>query len=228
LEKAAGRGPAAAICGAKRRICRTPGLRRRRTIEEKTMKSMKFGVAVILAMLLAACAAGVNFVKPADDKLVFGVTTMNQVVASMGEPSAKGQKISNGENLEVINYVYAKVGDEAVFKGVTPARGIGFLFHNGVLVGKEFTSSFKSDSSYFDPEKVKSIKQGMKGVDVVALLGRPGGEYRYPAVSIKDGRALVYMFTQTRGFKSQQNILIVEIDANDVVQKSEFSQIGQL
>jgi hypothetical protein len=179
-------------------------------------------------MLLVACAAGVNFVKPTDDKLVLGLTTKNQLVALMGEPTGKGQKVSNGENLEIITYAYAKMGDEAVFEGVTPARSIGFLFHNNVLVGKEFTSSFKSDNSYFDPLNAKSIKQGMKGTDVVKLLGNPGGEYRYPIISNKSGKALVYTFTQTKGFKFQQSSLIVELDENDIVQKSEFNQVGQL
>ena len=192
------------------------------------MKSVKIGTTFVVVMLLAACAAGVNFVKPTDDKLALGSTTKNQILILMGEPNGKGQKVSNGENLEIINYAYAKVGDEAVFEGVTPARSIGFLFHNNVLVGKEFTSSFKSDNSYFDPQKAKSVKQGMKGSEVVALLGKPGGEYRYPVISNKSGKALVYTFTQTKGFKSQQNVLVVELDANDVVQKSEFNQVGQL
>ena len=146
----------------------------------------------------------------------------------MGEPRGKGERISNGETVEIITYAYAKVGDEAVFQGVTPARSIGFLFHNNVLVGKEFASSFKSDSSYFEPQKAKSIRQGMKGADVVSLLGKPGGEYRYPLIPNKSGRALVYTFRQTKGFRSQQNILIVELDTNDMVQKSDFSQIGEL
>ena len=192
------------------------------------MRSMKFGVALTVALLLAACAAGVNFVKPADDQLVLGSTTKSQIIALMGEPNGKGQKIANGENLDIINYAYARVGGEAVFEGVTPARSIGFLFHNNVLVGTESTSSFKSDNTYFDPQKAKSVKQGMTREEVVALLGKAGGEYRYPIVSNKNGKALVYIFTQTKGFKSQQNILIVEFDEKDAVQKSEFNQIGQL
>lgn len=146
----------------------------------------------------------------------------------MGEPVGKGEKVSNGENVEIVNYAYAQVGGEAVFDGVTPARSVGFLFHNNVLVGKEFTSSFKSDNTYFDPLKAKSVKQGMKKQDVVTLLGKAGGEYRYPIISNKKGKALVYVFAQTKGFKSQQNILIVELDEKETVQKSEFNQAGQL
>ena len=192
------------------------------------MKSIKFGAMLVVTMLVTACAAGVNFVKPADNQLVLGSTTKNQIIVLMGEPNGKGQKVSNGEDLDIISYAYAKADDEAVFEGVTPARSVAFLFHKNVLVGKEFTSSFKSDSTYFDPQKAKSVKKGMKKQDVVALLGKAGGEYRYPVISNKNGKALVYIFVQTKGFKSQQNILTVELNEKDIVQKSEFNQVGQL
>ena len=190
------------------------------------MNSVKFAFVLFVATLLTACA-GTNFVKPADNKLVLGSTTKAQIVAMLGEPNFKGQRVSNGEQLELMTYAYATVGGEPVFEGVTPARSIGFLLHNGVLVGKEYTSSFKSDNTYFDPDKARSIKKGMTKSQVLALMGKPGGEYRYPAISDKNGKALVYIFAQTRGLKSQRTILVVELDANDIVEKSDFSKIGQ-
>jgi hypothetical protein len=191
---------------------------------------MKLRTAAVLAIaaLVTACAAGVNFVKPSDSQLVLGSTTKNQIVALMGEPNGKGQKVSNGENLDIVAYAYAQAGGVAAFEGVTPARSVSFLFHNNVLVGKEFTSSFKTDSTYFALDRAKSIRQGMTEQEVVALVGKAGGEYRYPVIASKDGRALVYTFTQTKGFKSQQSILIVELDRNGRVHKSEFNQIGEL
>jgi outer membrane protein assembly factor BamE (lipoprotein component of BamABCDE complex) len=189
------------------------------------MKSIKL-IVLVAVIFLTACAAGVNFVKPADDKLVLGRTTKDQVVALIGQPNGKGQKMSNGQELDIISYAYAKVGETPAFEGVTPARSLAFLFHKNVLVGKEFTSSFKSDSTYFDPQKAKSIRQGMRRSDVVAAVGRPGGEYRYPVIANKSGRALVYIYVQTKGFSSQQSVLTVELDANDVVRKSEFNQSG--
>ena len=159
---------------------------------------------------------------------MLGSTTKDQIIAMMGEPNAKGQKTSNGESLDVIGYSYARVGGEAVFEGVTPARSMAFTFHKDVLVGKESASSFKPDSTYFDPEKAKSIKKGMTSAQVVALLGAPGGEWRYPVIANRDGKALVYTFAQTKGFKSQQNVLVVELDRAGIVQKAEFNQVGQL
>jgi outer membrane protein assembly factor BamE (lipoprotein component of BamABCDE complex) len=192
------------------------------------MRPTRLGVTLGAAVLLASCAAGVNFTKPPDDALVFGSTTKAQIISLMGEPNGKGQKVSNGEDLDVIGYSYARVGGEAVFEDVTPARSVAFYFHRDVLVGSESTSSFKADSTYFDPEKARALKRGMAATDVVALLGNPGGEYRYPVTSSPDGKALVYTFVQTKGFKSQRATLIVELDEKGVVQKVDFSQTGQL
>jgi len=191
------------------------------------MRSMKSVAVLALVALLTACA-GVDFVKPPDDKLVLGSTTKSQVTTLMGEPNFKGQKVSNGESVEVNTYAYAQVGGEAVFAGVTPARSVSLLYHNNLLVGKEYTSSFKADNTYFDPAKARSVKQGMKRSEVIALVGNPGGEHRYPLVANRSGKALVYAFTQTRGFSSQQTVLVVELDERDTVQKIDFNQIGQL
>lgn len=187
----------------------------------------KFAAGLLLALSLAACA-GVNFVKPTDDKLVLGSTTKSQVVAMMGQPNGKGQKVSNGETLEIITYAYANVGGGPVFDGVTPARALGLYFHNDLLVGTEFTSSFKEGNTYYDPEQAKSIKQGMSSAEVVTLLGPAGGEYRFPLIANRDGKALVYVFTQTKGFSSQQNVLIIELDEAGTVRKSDFTQVGRL
>jgi outer membrane protein assembly factor BamE (lipoprotein component of BamABCDE complex) len=192
------------------------------------MSLTRLRTAVVAVVLLSACAAGVNFIKPPDDKLVLGSTTKEQIIAMMGKPNTSGQKTSNGESLDVIGYVYAKAGAEAAFEGVTPARYVGFTFRKDVLVGKESTSSFKADSTYFDTEKAKSIKMGMTYAQVVALLGMPGGEYRYPAAASRDGKALVYTFAQTKGSKWQRSVLVVDLDEKGIVQKANFDQAGQL
>lgn len=188
----------------------------------------KFALISTLLLLLAGCTAGVNFAKPSDDKLVPGTTTKKQVISLLGEPTGKGEKIVNGEELDIISYAYANVGGEAVFEGVTPARAIGMYFHKGILVGREYTSSFKSDNTYFEIEQAKAIKNGMNRSEVTALIGEPGGEYIYPVVANSAGTAMVYNFVQTKGFKSQQSMLVVELDENGRVQKSELNQVGQL
>ncbi len=192
------------------------------------MKLIKFVFMIFVASTLAACVAGTNFVKPSDDKVVLNKSTKEQVLSLMGDPIGKGEKIVNGETLELVSYGYANVTGEAVFEGVTPARSITFYFHNNVLVGKEFTSSFKSDSTYFEKGATKLIKKGMSKADVIKKLGEAGGEFRYPMTSNKDSKALVYSFTQTKGFSSQVTIFTVELDESGKVAKSEFTQNGAL
>lgn len=192
------------------------------------MKLFKFVFMIFAIGTLAACVAGTNFVKPSDDKVVINKSTKGQVLSLMGDPNGKGEKMVNGETLELVTYAYANVTGQAVFEGVTPARAITFYFHNNVLVGKEFTSSFKTDSTYFDKEATKLVKKGMSKADVVKSLGKAGGEFRYPMISEQNGKALVYSFTQTRGFSSQITIFIVELDESGKVVKSEFNQHGAL
>lgn len=190
------------------------------------MKALHLSLMSALCLLLSACA-GSNFVKPTDDKLVLGQTTRSQVVAMMGEPLIKGQKTLNGEQLDILTYAYATFGATPVFEGVTPARSIGFIFHRDLLAGREYVSSFKEDNTYFDPQKAKSIKQGMSGTEVLTIMGKPGGEYGYPVIANKNGKGLAYLFTQTKGFTSQQSKLVVELDEKGVVEKVDFTQIGQ-
>ncbi|MDB5816087.1 MAG: hypothetical protein JWN23_3204 [Rhodocyclales bacterium] len=184
---------------------------------------------IVVCMMLAACAAGVKFVPPQDSKLTYGVTTKEQLVAIVDEdPNIKGQKVVNGETIDTVGFVYASMREDSALPGVTAARGATYLFHKNVLVGKEFSSSFKSDSSLFDFEKAKTVKAGMTFAQVVELLGKPSGEYRFPLVQAAKSRALIYQFGQTKGFKSQINMLVVELDANDMVTKADYTQTGML
>jgi outer membrane protein assembly factor BamE (lipoprotein component of BamABCDE complex) len=184
--------------------------------------------AMAAMLLLAGCAVGVNFVKPSDDQLIVGTSTEESVLASLGKPNLKSTKVVNGETLNMDTYAYAKVGGEAVFPGVTPARSLALVFKDGVLVEKGYSSSFKQDSTYFDVEKAKAIKPGMPAAAVSTLLGHPGGEAIYPVSSTMGHRNMEYVFAETRGFKSQRNTLVVEVDADGKVVKSDYTQVGQL
>ena len=180
-----------------------------------------------VAALLAACSVGTKFTKPADDALVLGKTTRSEVLALMGKPSNSGRKVTNGEDIDIITYAYASRGvEEPAFEGVIPARGISFHFLGDILVGKDFSSSFKSDSTWFDPAKARAVVNGMSEADVRALLGRPAGEFLYPVVADRGGRGLTYQFSLTRGFKTRLEALNIELDANGIVTKSEYIQVG--
>lgn len=192
------------------------------------MKSIKCLTLTVLAALNFACAAGVNFKKMDESQLVLGKTTKQAVMASMGKPNGKGSNTFNGIELEIINYAYARVGGSAALPGVTPARSQGFLFKDGILVGKEYTSSFAVDSTFFDISKAKTIAKGQTKAEVVAVMGNPRGEYVYPIIEDKNGHAWVYMFTQTKGFKSKSEIFVVEFDDKGVVVNTKISSTGQL
>lgn len=191
------------------------------------MKYRKY--AVLASLSLAGCAVGVNFTKPADDRLVVGTSKEADVLVELGKPNFKSAKVVNGESLAMDTYAYAVGGSaDGVLPGVTPARSLAVVFKDGLLVEREYTSSFKTDATLFDVDKAKSIKPGMPVADVKAMLGNPSGEAMYPITSSRTTRGILYSFTETKGFKSQRNTLLVEIDQDGLVTKSDFSQVGQL
>ncbi|KQA24873.1 hypothetical protein AAY53_17045 [Vibrio metoecus] len=192
------------------------------------MKLVKFVTSVVFAVLITGCAAGVNFKKMDESQLILGKTTKQEVLLSMGKPNGKGANTFNGIELDIINYAYAQVGGDAVLPGVTPARSQGLLFKNGVLVGKEYTSSFSVDSTLFDLEKAKTIIKGQSKEEVISIMGPTRGEYLYPIIEEEKGYAYVYMFNQTKGFKSKSDVFIVEFDENNTVTKTQLSSAGQL
>lgn len=191
------------------------------------MKYRKY--AVLASLSLAGCAVGVNFTKPADDRLVVGTSKEADVLVELGKPNFKSAKVVNGESLAMDTYAYAVGGSaDGVLPGVTPARSLAVVFKDGLLVEREYTSSFKTDATLFDVDKAKSIKPGMPVANVKAMLGNPSGEAMYPITSSRTTRGILYSFTETKGFKSQRNTLLVEIDQDGLVTKSDFSQVGQL
>lgn len=193
------------------------------------MKLIKKLIPIVIVSVIAGCAAGVNFKKMEENQLVLGNTTKGQIVSTMGKANGKGTNTFNGIELEILNYAFAKAGaGGAAFPGLTPARSQGFLFRDGILVGKEYTSSFAVDSTYFDVSKAKTIVKGQLRAEVVQLMGEPRGEYIYPLVEDKQGYAYVYMFTQTKGFKSKSDVLVVEFDADHVVTSTKLTSDGQL
>lgn len=191
------------------------------------MRSLKLlMIAAVLA--LSACAAGTNFTRPAEDALVFGATTKAQVIAMVGKPGRTGEGVMNGERIDSMTYSYAvsRGREEAALPGLTPARAMTFTFHDGVLVGRDYISSFKSDSTWFDPEKARLLKAGMTEAEVLAVMGNPAGEFRYPYVPDRNGRAITYQFVHTRLFNMAPTLLVVEFDPAGVVQRIQSSQIS--
>ena len=188
------------------------------------MNSRILTIWLLSLFLLSACTAGVDFVKPSDDKLVLGSTSRHSILKLLGDPTTKDIKTSNGENVISYTYAYANVVAEPMFQDVTPSRVLTLYFYNNILVGKTYTSSFKSDNTYFNTEKAKSIVQGMTKQQVLNLLGKSTGEYKFPMIADKTGKALVYTFAQSKGSRTLENSLVVAIDGKDIVQNADFNK----
>jgi len=181
-------------------------------------------------LALSGCA-GSDFVRPSEGDLVVGKSTLAEVTTKMGNPLQSGQMTKNEKPLKISKYAYAASGGESAYPGVTPARSMTFLFHEDKLVGKEFVSSFKQDSTDFDGQKVASISKGKSTKqDVVALLGKPSGEAVYPVIKNAGDDAYVYSYVQAKGtvfnMKFHNKVLLVSFNPSGVVSDVEYTTSG--
>jgi len=187
-------------------------------------------VAMVLLLATGGCA-GHDFTRPPSDALFLGKTTEAEIRQRLGDPYREGTVIRNGETMKSLTYAYAS-GAASLAGGVTPARGQSFYFWNGVLVGHDFTSSFDEDRTDFDMTKIQQIRKGeTTEAGVVGLLGQPQGVYTYPLIPDRGDRAIVYLYSQTRGpafnleFYRQQ--LVVTLDGSGLVADSQFTSSGK-
>jgi outer membrane protein assembly factor BamE (lipoprotein component of BamABCDE complex) len=155
------------------------------------------GIAVLLfTVLLTACGAGKEFVRPDSNSLVLGTTTYDQIVATHGEPRSTASLTKNGIPLKVTSYSYAIA---IPFTTKLSTKSLVFVFEDSALVSYDYASSFDDEkaAANYDDEKVKTIKTGDKKDKVLAILGRPGGESIYPIAPIKGTSVLRYTFMDT-------------------------------
>ena len=190
-----------------------------------------FGSVLLFGLLMMGCAAGKNFTRPLSNNLEYGVTTLQQVIAQYGQPYNQSSVTENNEQIKILNYAYAHSGGEPYFKGVTPARGMSFGFHENKLVSYNFTSSFKYDSTYYPEDIIDRItKSKTTKSELYKIIGNPIGHSIYPAIKEKDTVADVYNYGQTRmsGLtpKIYSQLLIVTYDTNDVISNIVFNTNG--
>ncbi|MBB5407660.1 hypothetical protein HDG34_001592 [Paraburkholderia sp. HC6.4b] len=195
------------------------------------MKSKKILVVTLFAVAFLSGCAGTDFVRPEAGRLDVGKSTAADVEAMMGKPYQNGEVTKNGQIIKVKKYAYANTAGEAVKSGVTPARAMNFSLFNNTLVGDEFVSSFKSDSTDFDESKVGSIAKGQTTRDdVIAMLGKPSGRAIYPLIKNKDDDALIYSYTQVSGsafsLKFNNKQLVIAFNDKGVVSDVEFTSNG--
>lgn len=191
-------------------------------------------LALVALLTLAGCA-GRDFTRATPDSLVLGKTTYAEIVAKFGTPYREGTMLKNNQMVKHISYAYSVAGGTPLHDGVTPARAQAFYFADLVLVGHDFSSSFKDDHTDFPEAKVTEIKKGeTKEAAVVELLGPPGGLYVFPLVG-KDDRGLVYTYSQTRvepisfapKVKHYQEEVVVSVGADGTVTNVQFNASGE-
>lgn len=192
--------------------------------------AMKFMLAAAVAVL-AGCA-GTDFVRVADDALVLGRTTEAEIKARLGAPYREGTVTKNERQIRTAAYAYASTGAEGAADGVVAARSQVFFFFNDRLVGHEFTSSWKVDSTNFDGAKAAQIQKGRSTLaDVTRLFGQPGGRYLFPMVPGESENAVNYVYSQTTGnaftLRFAQKHLVVTFNRQGVVTNVEFTESGQ-
>jgi hypothetical protein len=188
------------------------------------------GALAVLLVALGGCA-GRDFARPPADSLSLGKTTEREIRQRFGDPYRQGTVLRNGETMTTLTYAYA-AGAGSLAGGLTPSRGIGFYFWNDVMVGHEFTSSFEEDKTDFDVTKVPQIRKGeTTETAVTTLLGPAPGGYIYPMIADKTARALVYLYTQTRGsafgLKHYQQMLVITIAPTGVVSDVQLTTSGE-
>lgn len=163
--------------------------------------------------LLVSCASTPVFVRPPDSSLILGSTTADEVVHLAGNPTYRRYLNSNARLVEVLHYGEA---------GLASARSMNFYLFDGVLVGRTFNSSYASDRTRFDEDALASLSNGMSESEATALLGMPSGELRYPLVSEKGGKALVYGYYGAGGAFALPKRLVVELDAGARVRRAYY------
>ena len=130
-----------------------------------------------------------------------------------------------------MTYSYARTGEAAV-EGSTPARSQSFHFFEDRLVGHDYVSSFKEDSTEFDGNGISRIRKGVTTRnEILRLFGAPGGRYVYPLAERPGGETLVYLYAHTTStglhLQHYRKLLAVSIDSGGVVTDVKFSELRQ-
>src|SRR5262245_37549137 len=197
-----------------------------------TLTSRLAACLTLAAALVVAGCAGSDFTKQADNALVLGQTSRQEILQRLGSPYREGTVTKNGKHLKTLTYAFGITTGTPAHDGVVPARGQGFYFLDDKLAGYDFASSWKEDQTDFDGAKVSEIKKSVSTRDeVLRLIGRPGGKYAYPLIADRNRQADVYLYAETRGgpfnVKFYQKHLVVTYDERGVVSDVEYQEVGE-
>jgi hypothetical protein len=182
-------------------------------------------------LLVAGCSAGRDFQRPDPGGLQLGKTSESDITGRFGEPRGVATRLVNDRTVKTLSYSYAEANP---YVEKIPARVMVFTFTDGVLVGHQFLSSFDSDKTDFDENRVGQIKRGQTTIrQVMDLIGVPAGELIHPLAKVQDGKAYVYGYSRsdkepfTGKLTTRSKTLIVNFDAAGVVTDIDLSTTGK-
>ena len=124
---------------------------------------IKHLLLIPLFLLFAACV-GRDFVRPPADSLRLGQTTWPQVQQRYGKPFKQSVYTLDGMDIVTQIYAYGSLsarGHRAKIDGDGAARKLEFKFHNNILVGYVYSSSWSDDHTDFDETKSAGIIRGV-------------------------------------------------------------------
>ena len=189
------------------------------------MKNFKKFLLHILSgifLLLAGCATDKAFVRPNDDALLLGKTTRGEIIKTYGEPIRSGNITQNNASMSTLSYTNTIA---IPFTTKLSTRAIVFAFHDEILVGYDFASSYDDDQTLKDQKEsmLQKIKNGDSKIEVLSLIGKPDGEGIYPITSKKGYTAIRYNFLTTSRIplnpkpKTNSKSTTIEFNENGIV-----------
>jgi len=197
---------------------------------KSVFKTIWFAVLATSGMLILAGCAGQNFVRARPSAFTLGKTMRAEVYQRVGpHPTSFGVFQAHGKQVRTMTYRYMNNFSKALRPEITPTKAETFYFVKDVLVGIDYTDSFKGEGTEFDAKKIKRIKKGQSTKDdVIQLLGSASGLYAPPLIPDSSYRALVYFSKQISGVKllSDQK-LVVAYDRNGVVTDVKYTASGE-
>lgn len=194
------------------------------------MSGNKYLLALVAGLVLLTTGCASNFVRPAPDALTLGKSKVDDVLKQVsGSPYRQNNVPVNEQKITLVSYMYT--GNVPFYGSIIPRRTLIYSFYNDVLIGDELNSTYEDEKTEFDIKKVAEIHKGQTKDEVIATLGKPSGNIRYPLVTEKQGSGMVYAYTYSRFAPivspTWSYMLIVTLDQNNVVTNISFKEDGK-
>lgn len=181
------------------------------------------------AILALAGCTGQNFVRFEPSAFKLGQTKRAEVYARVGpHPNSFDSLQVQGKKVWTMTYSYKNNFSKGLRPEITPTKAETYYFLDDVLVGMDYTDSFKGEGTDFDQKKITSIKKGVSTkTDVIQLFGPAKGRYAPPLIPDTSYRALVYFSKQISGSRLlSEKKLIVTYDRNGIVTDVKYTASG--